>query len=411
MIGIIKISVILMFFSVFIMPSLAQEANDGVKKGDDIVIGKFVTMKSNILKMPINLKISLPQGYEKSQKKYPVFYTLRDYFHITTGLLQPLGWQNSVPELIVVSVTNCRVDDFAPTKIEGRPTTGGADNLVKFMKKELIPFIDSHYRTQPYRIICSGSWSGMFCTYALLTAPDVFNAAIAWGPWLIYDNEKLIVLKDKKSFLKQGTYQDNFFMLKHTGAFLKEHTYHHNFLFFTGGDQPELTPSLEVFVQILKVHAPKELQWEYDPKPGQDHSSLAPFTIYDGLKRLYADWREVPEHVIMAGERELKKYIDTLTEKYGYDIGISKHSIRSYGWKYYQEEQFSKAIRVFQLNIVINPNWADAYYCLGKTYEAAGQLKQAKANYEKACKSNPSPTALKRYQQIIENLNKKMKTN
>lgn len=405
------IFVLLLFFFVVVMYSLADESDSVILKEGEVVIGKSLSIRSNILDMSVDLKISLPEGYKESQAKYPVLYIFRDTFHTATGLIQVFLWSEAIPELVVVSFSNCRPDDFTPTKIKGRPNTGGADKLIKFMKDELIPFIDSHYRTQPYRIIYSGSWGGLFCTYALLTAPDVFNAAIAGGPWLIYDNLDLITLKNNKAFLEKGTYQDNFFMLKNTAAFLKNNKYQNNFLYFTGGAQPELIPSLEVFAQLLKDHAPQELEWVYEPMPEQDHYSLAPYTIYEGIKKLYAEWREVPENVIMGGKQELEKYMAKLSGKFKYNIGISNNSIRTLGWKYFQEKRFEKAIKIFTLYTEINPDSAHAYYSLARAYETVGQFNLAKNNYEIALKKaeNSSPWMVNRCKENLENVSKKIK--
>jgi predicted alpha/beta superfamily hydrolase len=396
-------------FSLLLMPQDASPVKTPPAK--NVVIGKMLTLQSKVLEMSANLKIALPEGYESSTSKYPVLYTFGDHFLMANGLLQPLYWDSSVPDLIVVSFANCRFDDFTPTKVARAPQSGGADKLVKFFKKELVPFIDSHYRTQPYRIIFSGSWGGLFCTYALLTAPEVVNAAIACGPWLIYDNLELITVKNNRAVLSNGTYLDNFFMLKNTSSFLNRHTYSNNFLFYSSGNQPELVPSIEVFTKLLKEHAPKELEWVNEPLAEQGHTSLLPYTLYEGLKRLYASWKNIPEPVIMGGETELKNYINRLEKKFGYNIGVSKYSIRTLGWEYYKAKDYSKAIKAFQSNIVINPDLADAYYSLGRAYEALGNLKLAKNYYETACKKKEgvSPNMLKVYKNALENLKKRMK--
>ncbi len=49
--------------------------------------------------------------------------------------------------------------------------------------------MNSKYRTQPFTIIHSASWGGIFAVYALLSRPDLFNAAIAATPWVIYDGD------------------------------------------------------------------------------------------------------------------------------------------------------------------------------------------------------------------------------
>ena len=79
--------------------------------------------------------------------------------------------------MIVVGIENVNQDtryrDFTPTHAEGFhdediPTSGGADNFLNFLKKELAPFIDKNYRTEPFRIIIGTSMGGLFTSYALI---------------------------------------------------------------------------------------------------------------------------------------------------------------------------------------------------------------------------------------------------
>jgi predicted alpha/beta superfamily hydrolase len=375
----------------------------------DVVIGKSMTLKSKILNMPVKLKISVPVGYEKSTAKYPVLFLFNDHFHLTTGLLHLLVRHGMVPGMLVVDFTNCPSGYFTPTALKGRPGTGGADTLIGFMRDELIPFIDSHYRTQPYRITAASSWGGLFAVYAMLTAPEVFNAAIASGPWLVYDNLDLIAVKNNKAILKKGTYEDNFYMLKHGEGFLREHSYSGNLLFFSAGDQPELAPSIDFFARILKRHAPKELEWIYDPMPLEDHGSLIANTFFDGLKKLYEKWRDVPEDVVLGGKEAIADYEKMLAGTFGYDIGIAKYALRTYGWTYYDEGSFKKSIRAFQLNMDMNPG-ADAHFCLGRAYGGAGELEAARKHYQKACNlaKTLSSSILKRYEGLLKNVNEKI---
>jgi predicted alpha/beta superfamily hydrolase len=207
-------------------------------RSTDIIIGQQMEFQSDILEMSVKLKVYLPEGYENSDEVYPVLYIFRDYFHLGSGLVQDLIRSNRIPPIVIIDFINCPFNHFTPTEIPGSPGTGKADELIRFMEEELISYADRHYRIRDYRIIFAQSWGGMFCGYALLTRPDIFQAALASSPWLIYDGEEQ-------------------YFLKNTETWLNGHEFGNNFLFFTGGNQPELVPSLEELVRLLEGFAPE----------------------------------------------------------------------------------------------------------------------------------------------------------
>ena len=99
---------------------------------------------------------------------------------------------NNIPELIVVgigygelnkTVTEKRRRDYRPTQ------TGGAENFLKFIYEELIPYIDTNFRTLPgERTINGYSLGGLFGLYALFTRPESFNNYIIGNPNLSWDD-------------------------------------------------------------------------------------------------------------------------------------------------------------------------------------------------------------------------------
>ena len=82
-----------------------------------------------------------------------------------------------MPEVILVAVVNTdRTRDLTPTKIADRPgETGGADRFLDFFEKELIPAIESRYRTQKFRVFAGHSLGGLFALHALFTRPELFD--------------------------------------------------------------------------------------------------------------------------------------------------------------------------------------------------------------------------------------------
>ena len=248
------------------------------ENGSGIIIGKTAQIKSQVLGEERSLLIYLPETYETSQDKYPVLYHLyvdNTIFHYSTGIVRLLADQKLIPPMIVVALSTNRkgARDLTPTQTpEYGPTSGGANNFIKFFKEELIPYIDKNYRTRPYRVIWSHSIAGTFSIYALLSTPEVFNAYLVSSPWFTYDGESKFLLQNAEKFLKKRTTQENF-------------------LFITVGNEPELLPSIEGFNHILKNTAPKGLKWEYRPLKNEDHNSMMSRCLQEGLRVLYSNMK------------------------------------------------------------------------------------------------------------------------
>src|SRR2546423_8560346 len=114
-----------------------------------------------------------------------------------------------IPDLIVVGVTNTdRTRDLTPVKSSQKnpagelqfPTSGGADNFLKFFETELIPQIEKQYRVQPYRILAGHSLGGLFAIHSMISRPGLFNSYVAVSPSLQWENGE--ALKRAEEFLK-----------------------------------------------------------------------------------------------------------------------------------------------------------------------------------------------------------------
>lgn len=132
--------------------------------------------------------VYLPNNYESSEAAYPVLYLLdaRTRFHHTTGSVASLARIVHIPEMIVVAVVNTqRTRDLTPPwKSEEKPEDrasvieagGDADNFLRFLGEELVPHVDSSYRTNSFRILVGHSFGGLFAVHAFVSEPDLFDA-------------------------------------------------------------------------------------------------------------------------------------------------------------------------------------------------------------------------------------------
>ena len=127
--------------------------------------------------------INLPRNYFESDKTYPVICRLdgdTDLYLETIGTINRLVYIDElIPEMIVVMVENTdRNRDMMPTETGYFDTEPGADNFKKFIDNELIPYIESSYRTNNEKILCGQSLSAIFAMYYLLTNPNSFYSYI-----------------------------------------------------------------------------------------------------------------------------------------------------------------------------------------------------------------------------------------
>ena len=140
-------------------------------------IGRVDTVWSAVLKEKRPVLIYKPPSYSDTTytpRTYPVLYVLDGdaHFHSVTGLIQILATGVNgtyvIPEMIVVAISNTnRMRDLSPTNTtvdhNGVPTKeygggGGVAHFLRFIKSELIPHIDSAYRSAPYRLLIGHSW-------------------------------------------------------------------------------------------------------------------------------------------------------------------------------------------------------------------------------------------------------------
>jgi uncharacterized protein len=75
---------------------------------------------------------------------------------------------------------------------EGTLKSGGADEFLKCLKTEIIPFVDKHYKTNTDRGIAGNSYGGLFAAYCLINSDGYFTRFGINSPSFWWDNEKLL---------------------------------------------------------------------------------------------------------------------------------------------------------------------------------------------------------------------------
>ena len=168
---------------------------------DSIVLASVKTIHSTKLNEDRVLNIYLPDGYSKDSA-YSVLYLLdgsanEDFIHIV-GIVQFMVMSGEMEPTIVVGIANVnRRRDFTfPTTIEDDkkliPVNGGSENFIAFVKSELIPYVESNYKTTKKRTIIGQSLGGLVASEILVKETSLFTDYIIVSPSLWWNKESLI---------------------------------------------------------------------------------------------------------------------------------------------------------------------------------------------------------------------------
>jgi predicted alpha/beta superfamily hydrolase len=333
---------------------------------DNIMLGKTIEFNSKILNEKRDILIYTPAGYEDTDINFPTLYITdgAENFFIATAMVNFLSRTRQIPRMIVIGIPNVnRMRDLSPSVINGTTDPGGGENFLTFLKEELMPYVDKTYRTSTYKILFGHSLGGVFASYTLFTRPELFNAFIAASPYLMYDNGFVINEAETK--------------INNLSHFERQ-------LFITLGNEPAYHESLNKFTSFLEDNA-TSLRWDYQIFNDENHGSIPVISMLKGLKFIYSDFQLSMETTTEGLDAILDHY-SIIKSKYDYTTDISEATFNIIGYTLLQNEEFDKAIEIFEYNVKMYPESANVYDSLAEALEKTGRTKEAAENYETAVK-------------------------
>jgi predicted alpha/beta superfamily hydrolase len=237
------------------------------------------SLKSSNTGRNYDLYIHLPAGgAQNKEKKFPVLYLLDGQwdFKLLDSVLGGLVYDKFVPEMIIVGITYAgdnpnydalRAMDYTPAAESRNPGSGDAPKFLAFLKKELIPFIETNYHADASRRVLMGSsLGGLFTLYTMFTEPGLFSGYVSASPAVPYG--------DRFSFKQEAEYASK----------------HHELsarLFISVGDIEGLTAPVKEFMQIVSGRNYKGLKMETRVIEGERHSGNKPEAFNRGLRFVF----------------------------------------------------------------------------------------------------------------------------
>lgn len=231
------------------------------------------SLNSRVLGERRHFTVYLPKSYAAVQQHYPVLFLLDGPRHggYATALAAYLaGYSETIPPIIIVDIAQQhRGRDMTPTPARDHPhDTGGADRFLAFLAQELVPHIQSHYRTKSPRVLWGHSLSGLFVFHALLTEPELFDGYITASPSLWWD-DSLLVRRADDFFKSRQTLDGKLF-------------------FGVGADERQAVQDyFNQMNRIFDAHTPKGFQVSMRRFEGEGHGTICIPTTYNGLKFIF----------------------------------------------------------------------------------------------------------------------------
>ncbi len=358
-------------------------AQDDRQLEGNLEVAEFYSFQSDILSEKQTFSVFLPPSYNapNSIATYPVVYVLDGYSTQALAVASTMRANNQmgaqVPEAIIIGLpSNNRTRDYTPVYIsKGRDgvdtqrfeASGHAERYRKYLREELFPLINKHYRTKQHRILVGHSFGGLFALNDLFSQGRLFQGYVAIDPifWIgdrYLDKMVTDASRDQLDF----------------GGSLYVSTVPHN----DDGSDAASAKLLSDQVQIKK--SPKFSMKLHDHS-GENHQSIQPVSYNEGLRFVFDGYAAPSVEKVARNPKLLTKHYKAYSERIGavYTPDRSYVTMAAYN-ALYEFKLPTEALKLFKMNVEAYPNSSGVWTGLGDYYAHVREVKMARESFDKA---------------------------
>jgi predicted alpha/beta superfamily hydrolase len=352
--------------------AVGAEANEGVEV--TIPVARAFAIESKVLAEERQVLVNLPRGYEDGEDRYPVLIVL-DGSPFMAIFAQLSQLDRDIPAFIIAAVPNVdRLRDLSHRNVAGIwPTSGGGNAFLEFLTDELVPWLDDEFRTTGYRVITGNSAAGRYSTFALLKAPETFDAAIARSPTVGTDYEMIESLVEKS---RAADIQGEHFL----------------FVVYGSHDYPVVTTYAERLVRLLDNRAPSWLRFEREVIDNTGHFQFA--SINAGLHALFEGNSFPTERFLIEGPDAVAEHARLLSARFKTEIEasdlIGERELIDSANDLGRQGRFTDAVAILEYGLELRPESATTVYYMAQWLEHAGRTEEALAAYDRVFEMEPS---------------------
>lgn len=385
---------------------------------NSITTGTIERIESKILNETRRVWVYVPGGALNDitgPKNYPVLYLLDGDAHFLSmvGMVQQFSRNTLCPEMIVVGITNTdRTRDLTTSNIAGpirmmgnavAPTSGGSDKFLAFIEKELMPYIESKYPVQPYKVFVGHSFGGLTVINALINHPHMFSAYLSIDPGIWWDNEKL--LSQAQNVLRNRKFEGKSLYMSIANTLLP------------GMDSAQAMADTTMHSQFFRSIMKLDGAFKANPLNGlrygskfytaDDHNTIPIISMHDGLRSIFSFYQFNLTAAEIAGfNAETLKRIDahyeSVSKLMGYPVKFPEMMANALAYRFMGEGRMAESEMLFALNIKNYPNSFNVYDSMGEFHEAQGNKQKAIELYRKALSIREFPVTRERLERLLK---------
>ena len=348
------------------------------------------------------IKIYIPESYKQdSTRVYPLALILdAEYlFDIYVANSKLFALKDKAPEQIVVGIyQNQRNERKTDCEVSANSMlTESSSKFYKFIKNELLNYIEDNYRISPFRTIVGNTITANFTNYFLVENEPLFNAYVNVNPSYSADIAELF--RGKIPNIDTNTYY-----YLNTGDY--------------NGEQKD--KAIETVYYVLKNFENESFKYKYDVFDGSTRTSSIGQAISGAFAHIFEMYssiskEEFDEHIAKLSPPEAieyleKKYVE-IQYSFGANLKIRQRDIFAVESIILDKEQgdyleeFGKMINRLYPESPIGDYYIGQYYESGNDYKRA--LKYYKNGYSKISGEDPNADG---YFQNVERVLAKQKS-
>jgi predicted alpha/beta superfamily hydrolase len=278
-------------------------------------------LTSDEIGQEFKIYVALPFSYGGGDQLYPVLYVLdADFgFGMSAEYARLLALGAEVQEMILVGIgygtanpqqwQQLRTRDLTPTSGARNPSAlaavaaqgteavvppGGAAAFLTFIREDLQPFIDSHYRTVPDQSgIFGDSFGGLFSLYALFHEPATFSKYIIGSPSIWWDGEVTLEFEEQYA-VRHADLDVEIFMAVgrlEEATTVKDDRWPSNPMSDSASSLSRMVSNVDEIARRLRSRAYPNLELSTHVFDGETHLSVLPANFGWGIRWLYGPKR------------------------------------------------------------------------------------------------------------------------
>lgn len=230
---------------------------------DEIPEHTSFTIQSEKVNELRTINVWTPSNYKNLVDSLPVIYMAdggikEDFPHIGNTLSE-LILAKKIPPHILVGIENTKRqrDLTGPTNskedLEISPEVGKSADFREFILEELVPEINSKFRTNSRKGLLGESLSGLFVVETFLLKPTDFNFYLAFDPSLWWNDHNYD---------------------KNVDTYLKNLPDQQTKIWFASSSAEGMADAAQNLENAFKKIAPEKLSWKYSNEPEENHNTI-----------------------------------------------------------------------------------------------------------------------------------------